>query len=126
MSSFQPGSGVSQSGFLPFSFFQKKALEKVAASVEIRYLEKASFAFMQGQAAETHFYILKKVGNILTNSIPKSKRKFRRWNCDEVIVLGWSTGKRPVLSAKVAEEKQSCLCNSCFCLSKKYWSKTVE
>ncbi len=90
--------------FPPFSFLSKEVLEKVAASVKIRYLEKGEVLFRQGQAAETHFYILKEGGIILTESIQNKEET--RDECDEGDVFGVLAllGKRPyVLSAKVQE-----------------------
>jgi len=50
-----PGSGVSQP-VSSFFFLSKELWKKVAASVEIRYLEKGRGGFFrQGQAAETIF-----------------------------------------------------------------------
>jgi CBS domain-containing protein len=90
--------------FPPFSFLSKEVLEKVAASVKIRYLEKGEVLFRQGQAAETHFYILKEGAIILTESIQNKEET--RDECDEGDVFGVLAllGKRPyVLSAKVRE-----------------------
>jgi CBS domain-containing protein len=90
--------------FPPFSFLSKEVLEKVAASVKIRYLEKGDVLFRQGQAAETHFYILKEGAIILTESIQNKEET--RDECDEGDVFGVLAllGKRPyVLSAKVRE-----------------------
>jgi CBS domain-containing protein len=90
--------------FPPFSFLSKEVLEKVAASVKIRYLEKGEVLFRQGQAAETHFYILKEGAIILTESIQNKEET--RDECDEGDVFGVLAllGKRPyVLSAKVQE-----------------------
>jgi CBS domain-containing protein len=90
--------------FPPFSFLSKEVLEKVAASVEIRYLEKGEILFRQGQAAEPHFYILKEGAIILTESIQDQEEI--RDQCDEGDVFGVLAllGKRPyLLSAKVEE-----------------------
>jgi len=90
--------------FPPFSFLSKEVLEKVAASVEIRYLEKGEILFRQGQAAEPHFYILKEGEIILTESIQDQEEI--RDQCDEGDVFGVLAllGKRPyLLSAKVEE-----------------------
>ncbi len=90
--------------FPPFSFLSKEVLEKVAASVEIRYLEEGELLFRQGQAAETHFYILKEGAIILTESIQNQEEI--RDECDEGDVFGVLAllGRRPyVLSAKVRE-----------------------
>jgi len=90
--------------FPPFSFLSKEVLEKVAASVEIRYLEKGEILFRQGQAAKPHFYILKEGAIILTESIQDQEEI--RDQCDEGDVFGVLAllGKRPyLLSAKVEE-----------------------
>lgn len=90
--------------FPPFSFLSKEVLEKVAASVEIRYLEKGETFFRQGQAAEPHFYILKEGAIALTESTQNGEEI--RDQCDEGDVFGVLAllGKRPyVLSAKVEE-----------------------
>ena len=90
--------------FPPFSFLSKEVLEKVAASVEIRYLEKGEILFRQGQAAEAHFYILKEGAIILTESV-QNKEEIRD-QCDEGDVFGVLAllGKRPyLLSAEVQE-----------------------
>jgi CBS domain-containing protein len=90
--------------FPPFSFLSKEVLEKVASSVEIRYLEKGEILFRQGQAAEAHFYILKEGAIILTESIHDQEEI--RDQCDEGDVFGVLAllGKRPyLLSAKVEE-----------------------
>lgn len=90
--------------FPPFSFLSKEVLEKVAASVEIRYLEKGEILFRQGQAAEPHFYILKEGAIVLIESIQDQEEI--RDQCDEGDVFGVLAllGKRPyLLSAKVEE-----------------------
>jgi CBS domain-containing protein len=90
--------------FPPFSFLSKEVLEKVAASVEIRYLEKGEILFRQGQAAEAHFYILKEGAIILTESIQNQEEI--RDHCDEgdVFVVLALLGKRPyLLTAEVQE-----------------------
>ncbi len=76
----------------------------MAASVEIRYLEKGEILFRQGQAAEAHFYILKEGAIILTESV-QNKEEIRD-QCDEGDVFGVLAllGKRPyLLSAEVQE-----------------------
>ncbi|WP_075350057.1 DUF294 nucleotidyltransferase-like domain-containing protein [Algoriphagus marinus] len=90
--------------FPPFSFLSKEVLEKVAASVQVRYLEKGETLFRQGQPAEPHFYILKEGAIILTESLQNHEEI--RDQCDEGDVFGVLAllGKRPyVLSAKVEE-----------------------
>ena len=90
--------------FPPFSFLSKEVLEKVAASVEIRYLEKGEILFRQGQAAKPHFYILKEGAIVLIESIQDQEEI--RDQCDEGDVFGVLAllGKRPyLLSAKVEE-----------------------
>ncbi|MDG1277024.1 MAG: DUF294 nucleotidyltransferase-like domain-containing protein [Algoriphagus sp.] len=90
--------------FPPFSFLSKEVLEKVAASVQVRYLEKGDILFRQGQPAEPHFYILKEGAIVLTESLQNHEEI--RDQCDEGDVFGVLAllGKRPyVLSAKVDE-----------------------
>lgn len=90
--------------FPPFSFLSKEVLEKVAASVEIRYLEKGETLFRQGQPADSHFYILKEGSINLTESLKEGEEI--RDQCDEGDVFGVLAllGKRPyVLSAIVQE-----------------------
>lgn len=90
--------------FPPFSFLSKEVLEKVAGSVEIRYLEKGETLFRQGQAAEAHFYILKEGAIILTESVQNQEEI--RDQCDEGDVFGVLAllGKRPyLLTAEVQE-----------------------
>lgn len=90
--------------FPPFSFLSKEVLEKVATSVEIRYLEKGEILFRQGQAAEAHFYILREGAIILTESVQNQEEI--RDQCDEGDVFGVLAllGKRPyLLSAEVQE-----------------------
>lgn len=88
----------------PFSFLAEEDLEKVATSIEIRYVEKDELLFRQGQPAEAHFFILKEGSILLTESV-KGSEEIKEF-CDEGDVFGVLAllGKRPyVLSARAAE-----------------------
>jgi len=90
--------------FPPFSFLSKEVLEKVATTVEVRYLEQGEILFRQGQPAEPHFYILKEGAIALTESTQNGEEI--RDQCDEGDVFGVLAllGKRPyVLTARVEE-----------------------
>jgi CBS domain-containing protein len=90
--------------FPPFSFLGKEDLIRVAASVEIRYLDSGETLFRQGDPAQPHFFVLKE-GIVNLTEVQGGKEEIREV-CDEGDVFGVLAllGKRPyLLTAKIQE-----------------------
>lgn len=91
--------------FPPFSFLNDDALTLVAEQVEVRFIAKDDFLFMQGDPAQKFFFVLKEGSVHLTE---KEKEEVRVVEvCDEGDVFGVLAllGKRPyILNAQAKED----------------------